>query len=56
MILFGPVESPRYAVAMVIEDGLSGGRTAAPLVRELMEDIFNLDGTRKRPKLAEARN
>lgn len=56
MILFGPVELPRYAVAMVIEDGLSGGRTAAPLVRELMEDIFNLDGTRKRPKLAEARN
>ena len=31
IICFGPVEEPRYAVAIVIEGGESGGRTAAPL-------------------------
>ena len=56
MLLFGPVESPRYAVALVVEDGVSGGTTAAPLVRGLMEDIFDLDGTRKRPPPVEAQS
>ena len=53
MLLYGPVESPRYAVSLVVEDGVSGGTTAAPLVRGLMEDIFDIDGTRKRPRPVE---
>jgi len=56
MLLYGPVESPRYAVSLIVEDGVSGGTTAAPLVRDLMEDIFDLDGTRKRPPPVEAQS
>ncbi len=31
---FGPVKSPRYAVAVVVERGESGGKTAAPIARK----------------------
>jgi penicillin-binding protein 2 len=45
MILFAPFESPRYAVAMVLEDAVSGGITTAPRMRKLLHDILVLDGT-----------
>lgn len=45
MILFAPFESPRYAIAMVVEDGVSGGITVAPRMRELVHEILRLDGT-----------
>ncbi|OGV66850.1 MAG: penicillin-binding protein 2 [Lentisphaerae bacterium RIFOXYA12_64_32] len=34
---YGPIEAPLYAIAVVIERGESGGKTAAPLARELFE-------------------
>ena len=34
-ICFGPVEDPRYAAAIVVRDGISGGRTAAPIASQL---------------------
>jgi penicillin-binding protein 2 len=34
---FGPVEQPRYAVAILVEHGESGGRTAAVLAGRLFE-------------------
>jgi penicillin-binding protein 2 len=40
MIAFAPFEAPRYAVALVIEDGVSGGITAAPRVSRLLENAF----------------
>jgi len=43
MALFAPVSSPKYAVAIVIEEGISGGRTAAPRAKQLMEEIFKLE-------------
>ncbi len=43
MIAFAPFEDPRYAVALVIEDGVSGGTTAAPRIGMLMQSIFNLE-------------
>lgn len=45
MLCFAPFERPRYAMAMVIEDGASGGRTVAPRVAQIMEGIFRMDGT-----------
>jgi cell division protein FtsI/penicillin-binding protein 2 len=42
MILFAPYRKPRYAVALVIEDAMSGGVTAAPRMRQLMEAVFSL--------------
>lgn len=40
MIAFAPFDNPRYAVAAIIEDGDTGGRTTAPIVGELFEFIF----------------
>ena len=39
-IAFAPFEDPRYAVVVLVEDGLSGGTTAAPRVGQLLGDIF----------------
>lgn len=36
-VCYGPATEPRFAVALVIERGQSGGRTAAPLVRKFLE-------------------
>ncbi len=45
MILFAPFENPRYAVAMVMDDALSGGISLAPRMRQLMLEIFEMEGT-----------
>lgn len=34
MISYGPLPQPRYALACVVEDGDSGSRTVAPIVRD----------------------
>jgi penicillin-binding protein 2 len=40
---FAPVDNPRYAVAVVVEHGMSGGRAAAPLARQAMTYIYDRD-------------
>lgn len=40
MIAFAPFEDPRYAVVVLVEDGVSGGVTAAPRVKQLLADVF----------------
>ncbi len=42
MIIYAPFEEPRYAVAMVLDDATSGGISIAPRMRQLMENIFEL--------------
>ena len=42
MIAFAPFDSPRFAVAMIVEDGISGGRTVAPRIQELLSGIVGL--------------
>lgn len=39
-IAYAPSERPRVAVSLVIEDGESGGGTAAPKVAALLKEIF----------------
>jgi cell division protein FtsI/penicillin-binding protein 2 len=41
MIVFAPYEQPQVAVAMVLDDAVSGGGTVAPRLRLLMDGIFN---------------
>jgi penicillin-binding protein 2 len=43
MVVFAPFEAPRYAVAAVIEDAVSGGITVAPRLRVLMDGAFRLE-------------
>ena len=40
MIAFAPFEEPRYAVCLLVEDGASGGTTAAPRVKEILAKTF----------------
>jgi penicillin-binding protein 2 len=40
MLAFAPFEAPRYAAAVIVEDGESGGITVAPKMRKVMEGIF----------------
>lgn len=40
MIVFAPYENPRYAVAMVVDDAVSGGLTVGPRLHDLMLGIF----------------
>ncbi len=47
MILFAPFDKPRYAIAMIVEDGISGGRTVAPRMKKLIHQILVMDGTLK---------
>jgi penicillin-binding protein 2 len=46
-IAFAPVDQPRYAAAVVVEHGLWGGQSAAPIARDLMTYALthNSDGT-----------
>lgn len=47
---FAPYENPRYAVAMLVEDGNSGGTTVAPRVRALLDAIFHTVETAPAPE------
>ena len=40
LMAYAPTEAPQVAIAMVIEDGESGGKTVAPLVKEVLVSIF----------------
>jgi penicillin-binding protein 2 len=44
MILFAPYDNPQYAVAMVVDEGISGGATVGPRLRAMMADIFAMTG------------
>lgn len=54
MTLFAPRHNPRYAVAIVLEDAESGGRSAAPLAGRLVEAIFRQDQPDESPILLAA--
>ena len=45
MISYAPFDFPRYAVAFLVEDGVSGGRTVGPRLSALYQKIFEYDGT-----------
>ncbi len=45
MISYAPFDFPRYAVAMIVEDGVSGGNTVGPRLSALYQKIFEYDGT-----------
>jgi len=45
MISYAPFNFPRYAVAFLVEDGVSGGNTIGPRLGALYQRIFEYDGT-----------
>ena len=44
-VSFGPYEKPEFAVVVMVERGVSGGKTCAPIAKEIYEAI--IDGKRK---------
>ena len=40
-IAFAPVETPEIAMAVIVENGGGGSRTAAPIARELLDHYFH---------------
>jgi penicillin-binding protein 2 len=42
MIAFAPYENPKYAVAILEEDGMGGGSTCAPRVRKILSHLFGV--------------
>lgn len=44
MILFAPFDNPRYAVAMVVDESISGGVSAGPRLKRMMAEIFAIHG------------
>ena len=53
MIAFAPFDNPTIALAIVIEDGDSGGRTVAPLIRSALAYYFGLPEGEDPPELPE---
>ncbi|MBR1945999.1 MAG: penicillin-binding protein 2 [Alphaproteobacteria bacterium] len=49
-VSFGPTDNPRYALAVVIEHGGGGAKTAAPIAKAIMEAVLKLDPASKPPK------
>lgn len=45
-VAFAPFDSPRYAVAVLVQGAKSGGGVAAPIAAKILADIFKMeDGT-----------
>ncbi|MEO1649464.1 MAG: penicillin-binding protein 2 [Pseudomonadota bacterium] len=42
-VSYAPYKDPKYAVAVIVEHGKSGGKTAAPLAREIMEEVVKYE-------------
>jgi penicillin-binding protein 2 len=42
-VAYAPVGNPRYAVSVVVEHGMSGARTAAPIARDILEETQKRD-------------
>ncbi len=42
-IAFAPVENPEFVVAVVVENGGSGSRTAAPMARKMIDQYFGVE-------------
>lgn len=42
-VAYAPAESPRYAIAVVVEHGGSGSKIAAPIARDIMHVVLQLD-------------
>ena len=49
-IAFAPVEKPRIAVAVLVENGGSGSRTAAPIARSVMDAYLLGEQPPKKPR------
>ena len=50
---FFPAERPRYTLCIMVEDGVSGGTSCAPLFKQICEDIYIQSQKQKEKPLSE---
>src|SRR5690606_27048510 len=43
---FGPIENPRYAIAVVVEHGGSGSKAAGPIARDILLEAMRRNSAR----------
>ncbi len=46
-VAFAPTEAPRYAVSVILEHGIAGGRYAAPIARDVLTYLYDPDRAMK---------
>lgn len=44
---YAPIDNPRYACAVVVEHGISGSRTAAPIAHDILLQVQKMDPSRR---------
>jgi penicillin-binding protein 2 len=49
-VAYAPEHEPRYAISVLVEHGGRGGAVAAPIARDVMEQVLKLDPSRKPPR------
>ncbi len=47
-VAYAPFNNPRYAVSVIVEHGGSGSKVAAPIARDLLEEVLRLDPAREK--------
>ncbi|MEQ1780175.1 MAG: penicillin-binding protein 2 [Hyphomonadaceae bacterium] len=55
-IAFAPADKPRYAVAIVLEHGVSGSGLASPIARDLLAHALKYDTGAKKPFVPQSRD
>jgi cell division protein FtsI/penicillin-binding protein 2 len=55
-ISYAPAEQPRYAVAVMVENGQSGGTTCAPVAHDVYTALLQMEARRAGGSLAQTRN
>ena len=48
-VAFAPVKAPRYAISVVVEHGGSGSRAAAPLARDILTKVQEMERANRKP-------
>ncbi|MCW5748941.1 MAG: penicillin-binding protein 2 [Alphaproteobacteria bacterium] len=51
---YAPVDNPRYACAVVVEHGMGGSRTAAPIARDILLQVQKIDPSRRTDRFKSA--
>jgi penicillin-binding protein 2 len=53
---FAPYENPKYAVVVMVESGISGGSTCAPIAHDIYAEILKKENTPATPRILAAAN
>ncbi len=55
-VAYAPTENPRYAISVVVEHGVSGSSTAAPIAKDLLAHALRYDPGAKKAFVPKARD